>query len=438
MPDIIIIGGGLAGSEAAWQAAERGVSVRIYEMRPQVQTPAHFTGKLGELVCSNSLRASSIHNAAGLLKEELKRVGSLIMECAVNTEVPAGGALAVDREAFSQCITQKIEQHPFIEVVRQEIDKIPPERPLIIASGPLTSDSLARSIFDVVGEEYLYFYDAAAPIVNADSLNYDRVFHASRYDQEATDYINCPMTREEYYDFWEALVSAEKYIPHLEEEKKFFEGCMPVEVMAERGPDTLLFGPMKPVGLVDPRTGEQPYAVVQLRQDNLSATLYNMVGFQTQLKWPEQKRVFRMIPGLENAEFARFGMMHRNTFLNAPRLLKTTYEFHDLPGVFVAGQLSGVEGYVESTASGLVAGLNAVARVQGKDPIEFPPETAIGSLSQYITSADQKHFQPMNITFGMINPPQERIPKKQRRDYLANRALDSLEKFRKVCQGLLA
>ncbi len=438
MPDIIIIGGGLAGSEAAWQAAERGVSVRIYEMRPQVQTPAHFTGKLGELVCSNSLRASSIHNAAGLLKEELKRVGSLIMECAVNTEVPAGGALAVDREAFSQCITQKIEQHPFIEVVRQEIDKIPPERPLIIASGPLTSDSLARSIFDVVGEEYLYFYDAAAPIVNADSLNYDRVFHASRYDQEATDYINCPMTREEYYDFWEALVSAEKYIPHLEEEKKFFEGCMPVEVMAERGPDTLLFGPMKPVGLVDPRTGEQPYAVVQLRQDNLSATLYNMVGFQTQLKWPEQKWVFRMIPGLENAEFARFGMMHRNTFLNAPRLLKTTYEFHDLPGVFVAGQLSGVEGYVESTASGLVAGLNAVARVQGKDPIEFPPETAIGSLSQYITSADQKHFQPMNITFGMINPPQERIPKKQRRDYLANRALDSLEKFRKVCQGLLA
>ncbi len=438
IPDIVIIGGGLAGAEAAWQAAEKGALILLYEMRPREFTSAHYTGFLAELVCSNSLRARSLHNAAGLLKEELRRMDSLIIKAALETKVPAGGALAVDRQAFANLITRRVEEHPRINVVREPVHSIPPERPLIIATGPLTSETLARSLYAVIGEDYLYFYDAAAPIVTAESINFDRVFQASRYEEEVADYINCPLTKTEYDDFWEALVTGEKYIPHLTEERKFFEGCMPVEEMAARGRDTLLFGPLKPVGLLDPHSGEQPYAVVQLRQDNLEATLYNMVGFQTQLKWPEQRRIFRMIPGLEEAEFARYGMMHRNTFLNAPRLLKSTYELKEVEKVFIAGQLSGVEGYVESTASGLVAGLNAVAAARRKSCLEFPPETAIGALSRYITTADPRHFQPMNVNFGMFQPPGERIHKKQRRDYLVNRSLDALEKFRIVCQSLLA
>ena len=424
--DVTVIGGGLAGSEAAWQAAERGLKVLLYEMRPEKKTPAHFTGMLAELVCSNSLRARSLNNAVGLLKEELKLLGSLIMECASATEVPAGGAVAVDREVFAAMITKRIEEHPNIVIVREEILNIPEERPLIIATGPLTSDSLTKSINELAGEDYLYFYDAAAPIITAESIDFNRVFRASRYNKGSDDYLNCPMNEEEYSRFWEALINGEKSIPHLPEEEKYFEGCMPVEEMASRGKETVLFGPLKPVGLVDPVTGKQPHAVVQLRQDNLEATLFNMVGFQTQLKWPEQKRIFRMIPGLENAEFARFGMMHRNTFINAPRLLKSNYELKEFPGIFIAGQLSGVEGYVESTASGLVAGINASSYIKGEASINLSRNTAIGSLGIYITAANPDHFQPMNVNFGMIAPPDVKIPKKQRREYLARRALEEI------------
>ena len=424
--DITVIGGGLAGSEAAWQAAERGMRVMLYEMRPSKKTPAHFTGMLGELVCSNSLRARSLNNAVGLLKEELTLLGSLIMKCALATEVPAGGAVAVDREAFAAMITEKIEKHPNIYVTREEVPEIPEDRPLIIATGPLTSDALTESINKLAGEDYLYFYDAAAPIITADSINYDKVFRASRYNKGSDDYLNCPMTEEEYSRFWDALINGEKSIPHLPEEEKYFEGCMPVEEMASRGKDTVLFGPLKPVGLNDPRTGKQPHAVVQLRQDNAEATLFNMVGFQTQLKWPEQKRIFRMIPGLENAEFARFGMMHRNTFINAPKLLNSNYELKKYPGIFIAGQLSGVEGYVESTASGLVAGINASSYIKGEDGVSFSNNTAIGSLGIYITTANPDHFQPMNVNFGMIAPPGEKVPKKQKREYLARRALNEI------------
>ncbi len=454
-----IIGGGLAGAEAAWQAAERGVQVNLFEMRPMQKTPAHHTDLLAELVCSNSLRARSLHNAVGLLKEELRRLGSLIVECADRTEVPAGGALAVDREQFAALVTDKVKGHPNISVFNGEVTEIPPERPLIIATGPLTSDALAGELFKLLGQDYLYFYDAAAPIVTAESINYDRVFRASRYgrhhrdacgfntsgsssaahtaaagpagddDLMAGDYLNCPMSEEEYTRFWEALVAGEKHISHLEEEEKYFEGCMPVEEMASRGKDTLLFGPLKPVGLTDPRTGEQAYAVVQLRQDNREATLYNMVGFQTQLRRPEQKRIIQMIPGLENVEFARYGMMHRNTFINAPGLINSTYELTAQPGVFIAGQLSGVEGYVESTASGLIAGINAYLQLSGQEPVPFPRETAAGALGYYIAHANPASFQPMNVNFGMIPPPEEKIPKKMRREYLANRSLQILEQF---------
>lgn len=431
MHDLMVVGGGLAGSEAAWQAAERGINVLLYEMRPLKKTPAHHTGLLAELVCSNSLRAQSLTNAVGLLKEELYRLGSLVIACARETGVPAGGALAVDREVFASLITRKIEEHPRITIKREEITSIPDHRPLIIATGPLTSESLAKKLLELTGEEYLYFYDAAAPIVTAESINRDRVFAGSRYGKGTDDYINCPMTEKEYDHFWSELVSGEKHISHLPEEEKFFEGCMPVEEMASRGRDTLLFGPLKPVGLIDPSTDRKPYAVVQLRQDNLSATLYNMVGFQTTLKWPEQKRIFRLIPGLEGAEFVRFGMMHRNTFLNAPVMLNKNYELKKADGVYIAGQLSGVEGYVESTASGLVCGINAAARIKGKAGVDFPPDTAVGALGRYITEADPGHFQPMNVNFAMITPLKEKVPKKKRRELMAERSLAILEAIRK-------
>jgi len=438
MPDVEVIGGGLAGSEAAWQVAERGIRVRLYEMRPVQNTPAHYTHKLGELVCSNSLRARSLQNAAGLLKEELRRVGSLIIDCALESEVPAGGALAVDRERFADLVNQKVEQHPLIEVNREEITRVPDFRPLIVASGPLTSDALAENLFQVTGEDYLYFYDAAAPIVAADSIDFKVVFKGTRYDKGTPDYLNCPLDEDQYHLFWKELINAEKYNPHYFEEEKFFEGCMPIEELASRGKNTLVFGPLKPVGLEDPQTGTQPYAVVQLRADNSSATLYNLVGFQTRLKWPEQKRVFRLIPGLEKAEFQRFGMMHRNTFVNAPRLLTSTYELRNHPGLFIAGQLSGVEGYVESTASGLVAGINAVARTRQLPEIVFPPDTAIGALGEYITRAKPTNFQPMNVNFGMFPPLDKPAPRKQKREHLTKRALNSLEVFRKNQPGFLA
>lgn len=402
MPVVNIIGAGLAGAEAAWQAARMGCFVKLYEMRPKKQTPAHRTGEFAELVCSNSLRAANIENAVGLLKEEMRRLHSLIMESADLHRVPAGGALAVDRESFSLFITKKIEEHPKITVIREEVIDIPREGISIIASGPLTSEPLAKAIARFLGTGYLYFYDAVAPIITADSINYDIVFRASRYGKGEEDYLNCPMTEEEYNRFYDALISAQIHQQKEFENEIYFEGCMPVEEMARRGRKTLAFGPMKPVGLIDPRTGKRPYAVVQLRQDNAAATLYNIVGFQTHLKWEEQRRVFRLIPGLEKAEFARFGVMHRNTFINSPAVLMPTMQVKKHPQVFFAGQITGVEGYVESASNGLVAGINASRLALGKDPLVFPRETAMGSLCHYITNADAKSFQPMNITFGLL------------------------------------
>ncbi len=388
-PGIIVVGGGLAGSEAAWQAVQRGVKVTLYEMRPEKMTPAHHTGLLSELVCSNSLRAEGMENAAGLLKEEMRKLNSLVVSSADNNRVPAGKALAVDRDEFASFISEALEKNPLVEIKREEVTKIPEENiPVIIATGPLTSSSLAEEIKKLTGSEHLYFYDAAAPIVTRDSIDMDKVFKASRYDKGTPDYLNCPMTEEEYNRFWKALIEAERHQMKEFEKEAYFEGCMPVEEMASRGLQTLLYGPMKPVGLVDPRTGEQPYAVVQLRQDNLSGTLYNLVGFQTSLTWPEQKRVFRLIPGLENAEFARFGVMHRNTFINSPLALEPTFQLKKNPLILFAGQITGVEGYVESTSSGLIAGINAANLARGKEPVVFPKTTAHGALCHYITTAD--------------------------------------------------
>ncbi len=427
---ITVVGAGLAGSEAAWQAAQRGVAVTLLEMRPQKLTPAHHTGLAGELVCSNSLRAISKDNAVGLLKEEMRLMGSLIMEAALANRLPAGGALAVDRVGFSQYITDRLQNHPLVDMVQCEVCELPPERPLIIATGPLTSAPLADALQAVLGEGYLHFFDAAAPIVLADSINWDKVYLASRYSKGDADYVNCPLNAEEYAAFHKALVEAETAILHEFEQGIYFEGCMPVEVLAKRGPDTLRFGPMKPVGLPDPRTGKMPYAVVQLRQDNLAGTMYNMVGFQTNLKWPEQKRVWRMIPGLEQAEFARYGVMHRNTFINSPQLLLPTLQWRGDEGVFFAGQITGVEGYVESAAAGLVAGINAVRLVQGKAPLVFPPTTAHGALLHYITTEPKKNFQPMNVTFGLF-PPLDCPPrgKRERGAAYAERALQELKHF---------
>ncbi|MGI6586785.1 MAG: methylenetetrahydrofolate--tRNA-(uracil(54)-C(5))-methyltransferase (FADH(2)-oxidizing) TrmFO [Gracilibacteraceae bacterium] len=427
---IIVIGAGLAGSEAAWQLAIRGIKVKLYEMRPVCNTPAHHTDKFGELVCSNSLRSNQLENAVGLLKEEMRRLGSLIMECADNNALPAGGALAVDREGFSQEITDRITGNSNIEIIREEVISIPEDEYVIVATGPLTSDKLSLSIGSLMDNDYLYFYDAAAPIVTYESINKDKVFRASRYDKGDSDYINCPMSEEEYLKFHKELVNAETAPIKSFEKEVVFEGCMPVETMAKRGLHTLLFGPLKPVGLTDPRTGKQPYAVVQLRQDNKEGTLYNIVGFQTHLKWSEQKRVFSMIPGLENGEFVRFGVMHRNTFINSPKVLRPTLQFRDNSNLLFAGQLTGVEGYVESASSGLVAGINMSRIFNNLEPVIFPETTAHGALCKYITDRTIKAFQPMNINFGIFPQPEYRIRnKKEKSRYYAERALKDLEKF---------
>lgn len=427
---VTVVGGGLAGSEAAWQIAERDIKVRLYEMRPVNNTPAHHTDKLGELVCSNSLRSNQLENAVGLLKEEMRRLGSLIMACADNNAIPAGGALAVDREGFSQEITDRIISHPNIQVIREEITELPEDKYIIVATGPLTSDKLTESIKELVNSEYLYFYDAAAPIVTYESINKEAVFKASRYDRGDSDYINCPMTEEEYDRFYNELVNAEVVPLKCFEREVVFEGCMPIETMAKRGPKTLLFGPMKPVGLVDPRTGKQPYAVVQLRQDNKEGSLYNIVGFQTHLKWGEQKRVFGIIPGLSNAEFVRYGVMHRNTYINSTEVLKSTLQFKRNENLLFAGQMTGVEGYVESASNGLVAGINMSRLIKGKEPLVFPETTAHGALCRYITDSSVSNFQPMNVNFGIFPQPEQRIKnKKDKSRYYVERALEDLEKF---------
>ena len=433
MKHISIIGAGLAGSEAAWQAAQRGAEVTLYEMRPEKQTPAHKTGGFAELVCSNSLRGAGLENAVGVLKEEMRRLGSLIMAAADATRVPAGGALAVDRHGFSGYITQRIEAHPQIHVVRTEVQKVPLSEDMvtIVASGPLTEGALADDIARRTGGDSLYFYDAAAPIVSLESVDMTKAYRASRYGKGEAAYINCPMTEAEYRAFYEALVTAEKAPTHGFEKEKFFEGCMPVEVMAARGEDTLLYGPLKPVGLEHPVTGVRPFAVVQLRQDNAEGTLYNIVGFQTHLKWPEQRRVFGMIPGLEHAEFLRYGVMHRNTFLNAPRHLLPTYQLRGEERLLFAGQMTGVEGYVESASSGLVAGINAARLARGEAPLVFPETTCHGALAHYITTGEAEHFQPMNVNFGLLPPLPQRIRKKrEKKQRLAERALADIETFR--------
>ena len=430
MNKVTILGAGLAGSEAAWQLAEAGIDVELYEMRPKVMTPAHHTALFAELVCSNSLRGAAIENAVGLLKEEMRTLNSLIMKAADAHCVPAGGALAVDRNDFSEMITNTLCNHPRITVNHAEVLEIPSGRPLIIATGPLTSPGLSTAIAGLTGNEYLYFYDAAAPIVTADSLNMKIIYRASRYGKGDDDYLNCPMTKAQYELFYQEIICAQTAPVKNFEKLVVFEGCMPIETMATRGIDTMRFGPMKPVGLRHPETGEMPYAVVQLRQDNRSATLYNLVGFQTHLQWPEQQRVFRLIPGLENADFVRYGVMHRNTFINSPKILQPTLQMKEQPQIFFAGQITGVEGYVESAASGLVAGINASRLLQGRKPQVFPEQTAHGALCHYITQADSAHFQPMNINFGLLPPLEHKIKdKKVKNQTIANRALAALQEF---------
>ena len=468
---IKIIGGGLAGSEAAWQAASRGVPVALYEMRPVRPTAVHKTDRLAELVCSNSFRGDKLDNAVGLLKEEMRRLGSLVMQAAEASRVPAGAALAVDRERFADAVTRALSDHRLITIVRQEMTAIPTSserEPVIVATGPLTSDALSADLRSLVGQEHLYFYDAISPIVLADTIDRSKVFRASRWDRslgpvrpnpEATDrrvrlpvsleasvpdddgpacgvddrqgdYLNCPLTREEYDRFYDALVHAESSTIHDFDRERFFEGCLPIEVMAHRGADTLRFGPMKPVGLVDPRTGHQPYAAVQLRQDNLAGDHYSLVGFQTQLKWGEQARVLRLIPGLEGAEFVRFGMVHRNTYVNGPTVLTETWQVRGRPTLLLAGQMSGVEGYVESAASGLLAGLNAAALARGEPTAAPPRTTAIGALAYYVSHADPAHYEPSNITFGIMQPldgaPRNKLARKLA---LAERALVDLARW---------
>ncbi|WP_145146924.1 FADH(2)-oxidizing methylenetetrahydrofolate--tRNA-(uracil(54)-C(5))-methyltransferase TrmFO [Paenibacillus sp. FSL R5-0341] len=427
---VTVIGAGLAGTEAAWQIASRGVRVKLYEMRPVVKTPAHHTDKFAELVCSNSLRANGLTNAVGVLKEEMRMLNSLVLSAADKHAVPAGGALAVDRDGFSGEITSTLHQHPLIEVVNEELTSLPEDGIVVVATGPLTSPALSEQIKALMGEEYFYFYDAAAPIIEKDSIDMNKVYLASRYDKGEAAYLNCPMTEEEFDVFYEALITAE--VAQLKEFEKeiYFEGCMPIEVMMKRGKQTALFGPMKPVGLVNPHTGELPHAVVQLRQDNAAGTLYNLVGFQTHLKWGEQKRVFSLIPGLENAEFVRYGVMHRNTFINSPKLLLPTYQFKERPNLFFAGQMTGVEGYVESAASGLIAGMNAAKAALGQELVVLPVETTLGSMAQYITTADFKHFQPMNANFGLLPKLETKIRnKKEKNEALAQRALDGITSF---------
>lgn len=438
MTDLIVIGGGLAGSEAAFQAAQRGLKVRLFEMRPSLQTGAHQTHDLAELVCSNSLGSNLPDRASGLLKSEMRILGSMLLECAESASLPAGGALAVDRELFARLVTKRVEDHPNIEIVRQEIKQVP-DSPAIIASGPLTSPALSASIAALSREEHLFFFDAIAPIVHAESINMNIAFRASRYDkgeQDEGDYINCPFTKEEYYIFVEALLQAQRIeLRAFEDAIKsgvkaghFFEGCLPVEIIAERGVDSLAFGPMRPVGLRDPRTGKRPYAVVQLRQDNLAGSLYNLVGFQTNLKFPEQKRVLRLIPGLENAEFLRYGQMHRNTFIASPKLLRPTLQHIQRDDLFFAGQITGVEGYMGNIATGMLAGINAARLHQHEEPITLPQTTMLGALCHYVTHADLKDFQPMKANFGILPSLEStsKVPKRERGKAYSDRALADL------------
>jgi methylenetetrahydrofolate--tRNA-(uracil-5-)-methyltransferase len=446
---VTIIGGGLAGVEAAHRATRFGARVRLFEMRPKNLTPAHKTRNLGELVCSNSLKSDSLDNASGVLKEEMRRLGSIVIEAADSTRVPAGKALAVNRDEFSLYLTKKIEENPLIELVREEVKEIPKDinGPVIIATGPLTSGSLSEEIKRMTDASYLYFYDAISPIIDADSIDYSKVFRASRYgkgdkmiprlpslviiapDPDEGDYINCPFSKDEYYRFIDALLNAEKVQVEEFEKALYFESCLPIEVMAERGKDTLRFGPMKPVGLRDPCTGKAPFAVVQLRMENKDGTMYNAVGFQTKLKYPEQRRVFRMIPGLERAEFMRYGSIHRNTYINSPRLLHPTLQLKRNELIFFAGQIVGVEGYVESAAMGIIAGINAARISMEASPIVLPPETAIGALIRYVTDEGVKDFQPMNINFGLFPPLESRVPKSLRKKLIAERALSKISEL---------
>jgi len=434
MTPVTIIGAGLAGCEAAWQIARYGIPVELCEMRPLRMTPAHQSDRLGELVCSNSLRGAGMHNAVGCLKEELRRCGALFMAAADATAVPAGGALAVDREAFAAYLTEKIEGHPRITLVREEATVIPAEGTVIVASGPLTSAALTAEIARLTGAEQLYFYDAIAPIVYAESLDRTIIYQASRYDDGPGDYLNCPMDQEEYLAFIAALKTAEKVALKQFEEQKYFEGCLPIEVMLARGDDTLRFGPMKPVGLPDPRTGREPYAVVQLRKENREGILYNMVGFQTKLTYPEQQRVFRLIPGMARAEFARLGSIHRNTFVCGPKILLPTLQMRVRPDVLLAGQITGVEGYVESAGSGFLAGLTVAALAQESEPVLPPRETALGALIHHITTADPKQFQPMNVNYGLFPALEGRIKKKDRKPLMAERALAALEAWKVLAE----
>ena len=425
---VTVIGAGLAGSECAWQLAQRGVQVTLHEMKPEKRTPAHVTDYFAELCCSNSLRSDQLENAVGLLKEELRRLGSLILSCADETRVEAGGALAVDRDGFAKLVTERIQNHPNITVKYGEVTDIP-EGEVVIASGPLTSDAMAERLQKLLGEDTaLHFFDAAAPLVSAESVDMDKAWFGSRYDKGTADYVNCPMNEEEYNAFWEALTTAEEAEVHGFEDSMVFEGCMPVEVMARRGHDTLLYGPLKSRGLDDPRTGRWPYAVVQLRRDNSEGSVYNLVGFQTHLRFPEQRRVFSMIPALHDAEFLRYGVMHRNTFIDSPRLLDRYYRLKKEPRIAFAGQMTGVEGYVESAASGFLVGVELARRLAGKDPIDFPKETAIGALGLYISNQSVGNFQPMNINFGIIPPLDHRVKGKRNKNAeLSQRSLAIIE-----------
>ena len=439
--EINIYGAGLAGSEAAWQAAKLGVHVKLYEMKPQKKTPAHHTDGFAELVCSNSLRSAEITNGSGLLKEELHRMGSVIMEAALATRVAAGGALAVDRNLFSEYVTEKIRSVPNIEVIEREMTEIPEDEITVIATGPLTSDALAEKIGQMIGGNSLYFFDAAAPIVDFESIDMTKAFYATRYDKGTPDYINCPMTEAEYKAFYQALITAEEAQLHDFEKGaalKVFEGCMPVEVMAKRGEDTLRYGPMKPVGIRHPETGEEFYAIVQLRRENDDCTMFNLVGFQTHLTWGEQKRVFRMIPGLENAEFLRYGVMHRNTFLNSPDLLDADYSMRQNHNIYFAGQMTGVEGYIESAASGFVAGVNAALRAMDKPAYLFPREMMTGAMAHYVSHGDKTTFQPMNANFGVIPQLGFKVKggKKYRNEAMANRALETADQVAEILKTL--
>jgi len=430
MHEIHVIGAGLAGCEAAWQIARQGIRVKLFEMKPNKKTPAHHSDDFAELVCSNSLRSDQLENAVGLLKEELRRLGSLIMSSADANRVPAGGALAVDRHGFSTTITEAICSEPLIEVIHEEITSVNHDVITIVATGPLTSDALAEHISEMLGISSLSFFDAAAPIVRLESINQEIVFRASRYGKGDADYINCPMSKEEYERFYDALIHAETAELKEFEDDRVFEGCMPIESMAKRGPETMRFGPLKPVGLIDPRTGREPYAVVQLRQDNAAGSLFNIVGFQTHLKWPEQKRVFSLIPGLEHAEFERYGVMHRNTFIHSPKLLDANYRMRSNPKLYFAGQMTGVEGYIESTASGYVAGINAARQLKGQAPLIFPWNTAIGALAHYISNPAVTKFQPMNVNFGIIEPLNARIrDKKEKYRRISQRALEAIDEM---------